>query len=431
MGMRKSQNVGQDTELATHNKPAILLIEDQHSLAHMTAAMLYERWDFAVTIATTMQHAKEIIQEQPDAFFLAVSDLNLPDAPKGQIIDVLTEAKLPFIALTGMFNEEMRNDIMSRGAIDYVLKDSINAYEYIVELVGRLYKNTTTKVMVIDDSASVRQLLQRMLQVQFLQVVTAENGRDGITKLWQQPDIKLVLVDHEMPVMDGFTFLSTVRRKLSKVQLAVIGISGSENKQLSAQFLKMGANDFIAKPFSYEELACRVRQNLEMQEGIEAVRYIAFHDYLTGLLNRRAFFEQGAVLFDKNIKNANPVAVAVIDIDFFKKINDAYGHDAGDITLKHFSAVLVEHFGANLVARIGGEEFAVLIDETTNVEARFEAMRLHVASATVDFNNVQIAYTISIGLTQQSQSGLKAMLKLADTNLYQAKNSGRNQLVTL
>ncbi|BBP00199.1 GGDEF domain-containing response regulator [Sulfuriferula nivalis] len=429
--MSKSNNTHLNTIVSDHIAPEILLIEDQHSLAHMTAAMLYERWDFAVTIATTKQQAQDIIRKKPGVFFLAVSDLNLPDAPHGEIIDVLTAAKLPFIALTGMFNEQMRNDIMSRGAIDYVLKDTINAYEYIVELVGRLHKNTLTKVLVIDDSASVRAMLQEMLRIQFIQVVTAENGREGITKLWQQPDIKLVLVDHEMPVMDGFTFLSTVRRKLSKVQLAVIGISGSENKQLSAQFLKMGANDFIAKPFSYEELACRVRQNLEMQEGIEAVRYIAFHDYLTGLLNRRAFFEQGAVLFNQNIKHANPLAVAVIDIDFFKKINDAYGHDAGDITLKHFAAILVEHFGANLVARIGGEEFAVLIDETTNVEARFEALRLHVASAIVDFNNMQIAYTISIGLTQQSQSGLNAMLKLADTNLYTAKNSGRNQLVAV
>lgn len=320
---------------------------------------------------------------------------------------------------------------MGKGVIDYVLKDSINAYEYIVDLVGRLYRNTRIKVLVIDDSPSFRDILRHMLSKQCLQVVAAVDGIEGLEYLEQQRDIKLVLVDHEMPNMDGFAFVAAVRRKLGKDRLAMIGISGSENKRLSAQFLKLGANDFISKPFTYEELICRVSQNLEMQESIETVRYAAYHDYLTGLFNRRYFFEQGGRLHAEAIKVGKPLVAAVVDIDFFKKINDTYGHGCGDVVLKHISALLDEHFGNDLVARIGGEEFALLFSDAGKASERCEAFRLHVAQSPVISGDAVIHFTVSIGIARQPKAspGLDATLKLADDNLYQAKESGRNRII--
>lgn len=268
-----------------------------------------------------------------------------------------------------------------------------------------------------------------MLQVQGLQVVVAHDGLEGLESLERHRDIKLAIVDHEMPNMDGFNFLLNVRRKLGKDRLAVIGVAGAGNLKLSAQFLKLGANDFISKPCSYDELVCRVSQTLEMQENLEAVRYVANHDYLTGLLNRRAFFEQGGRLFEEHIRAGAGLGVAVMDIDFFKKINDSHGHGGGDIVLKHFARLLEEYFQHELVARVGGEEFFVLFKDDQHAAAQCEGFRALVENSQVYFGDTLITHTISIGLTFRVQSGLDDMLKAADENLYQAKQSGRNRVV--
>lgn len=419
----------------------ILLVEDQRSLAQMAAKMLYDRWGCHVLIATNLAHVRTILAQGEQQFFAAVSDLNLPDAPNGEVIDELIAARIPVIAMTGMLDEAMHDKIMSKGVVDYVLKDSINSYEYIVDLVGRLFKNVHTKILVVDDSETFCTMLTGMLQIQGLQVLTANDGAAGLKLLEQQRDIKLVLLDYEMPTMDGFDFLLHVRRRLGKDRLAVIGMAGSGNKRMSAQFLKLGANDFIAKPFTYEELVCRVSQNLEMQENLEAIRYVAYHDYLTGLLNRRAFFEQGGKLFGDLSKAGRPLAVAVMDIDFFKKINDSYGHDGGDVALRHFAGLLTSHFKKDLVARLdqhfkpdlvarfGGEEFALLITDPDQAAAQCEAFRQHVEQSSVKFGDTVITFTVSIGIACQLQPNLEAMLRQADENLYKAKETGRNCIV--
>jgi diguanylate cyclase (GGDEF)-like protein len=295
--------------------------------------------------------------------------------------------------------------------------------------VGRLFRNVHTKILLIDDSDTFCAMVKGMLLIQGLQVVTASDGVEGLKLLGQQRDIKLVLLDYEMPNMNGFDFLSRVRRKLGKDRLAVIGMAGSRNARMSAQFLKLGANDFIEKPFTYEELICRVSQNLEMQENIEAMRHLAYHDYLTGMLNRRAFFEQAEIQFDENLKSGKLQAVAMIDIDFFKKINDRYGHEGGDVALKHFAVLLGDHFKDDLVARVGGEEFSLLISDAENATAQCEAFRQCVEKSSVKFGEVVITFTISIGIASQPQSTLDDMLKKADGNLYRAKETGRNRIV--
>jgi diguanylate cyclase (GGDEF)-like protein len=146
-------------------------------------------------------------------------------------------------------------------------------------------------------------------------------------------------------------------------------------------------------------------------------------------LNRRAFFEQAEIQFDENLKSGKLQAVAMIDIDFFKKINARYGHEGGDVALKHFAALLGEHFDDNLVARMGGEEFSLLFTDAENVAAQCEAFRLCVEKSSVKFGNVVINFTISIGIASQPKATLYEMLKQADGNLYKAKETGRNRIV--
>jgi diguanylate cyclase (GGDEF)-like protein len=407
----------------------ILLVEDDRALALMAAKMLHERWGCRVLIATTLAQVQTIIAQGQRHFFLAVSDLNLPDAANGEVIDALLAAGLPTIAVTGSFDRGLLDRIMGKGVIDYVLKNSINAYEYIVELVGRLYRNTHIKALVIDDDEGFRLLLRHMLGLQRLQVVTASGGQEALALLERDDDIKLVLVDYLMAQMDGIRFVAEARRRLSKDRLAVIGISGVEDPTVAAQFLKQGANDFIAKPFTYEELVCRISHNLQMLESIEAVRYIAYHDYLTGQLNRRAFFEEGGKRHAQALKEGDAAAVAMLDIDFFKKINDTHSHDAGDAVLRHFSTLLDAYFGGELVGRLGGEEFALLVADGAQAAARCEAFCRAVAQSPAMFDDQPIPFTVSIGLSRRLQADLEASLRLADEQLYLAKQQGRNRVI--
>lgn len=409
----------------------ILLIEDQKSIANMLVSMLEESGHFKVALVQSYQEAKEILTAKRTEFFITISDLNLPDASNGEVIDLLIAHQQPIVAITGYFDQALHASLSQVGVIDYVLKKNINAYEYLVKLVSRLYFNQFIKVMVIDDSPTVQQITGLYLERQFLNVVYAGNGEEGLALLHAQPDIKLVLVDAEMPEMDGLTFTAHARQLADQNRLCIVGISSSEKTDLSAQFLKHGANDFISKPFTYDELTCRVNQNLSMLNYIEEIDQIAYVDFLTHLPNRRSFFKLGGNQVSEAIKKKAHLVVAIMDIDFFKTINDTYGHDCGDEVLKEVSVAIKTTLAGQFVARIGGEEFGLIINANNFNESRaiLDQLMQCINELTVTYENEKINITVSIGATYEIKNNVDETLKIADELLYVAKSSGRNKLV--
>ena len=409
----------------------ILLIEDQQSIAAMTASMLQEKWNCAVTIASSYQAAQAILTANQTGFFFSFFDLNLPDANNGEIIDLLLQHQQAVVAITGHFNKNLHADLIDKGVIDYVLKKNINAYDYLTNLVGRLYLNQFIHVLVVDDSKSIQQVTGNFLTKQFLKVSFADNGQQALDILSQNNQIQLVLVDAEMPIMDGLTFTAMARQTKDQNKLCIIGISGSDQKDLSAEFLKNGANDFISKPFSYDEITCRVNQNLNMQGYMAEMQKIANMDFLTQLPNRRHFFSHGEKLVQAAKQEKTHIAVGIIDIDFFKEVNDTYGHDCGDEALKHVSAILKNTFKNAIVARLGGEEFGFITQEKnfTESDALIELFRTTLMSSSFYFDSVEIKITASIGASYVLKENLDETLNIADHHLYLAKNSGRNKTV--
>ena len=408
----------------------VLVIEDQKSLAGLLAAMIRERWGCEVHLAHSLEQTANLLSTQDPPYRVAVCDLNLPDAPYGEVIDLVKSADVAAIALTGSFGEDLREAILKKGVIDYVPKDSTNSFGYVTELVGRLQKNYRIKLLVVDDSLSARAVLKHILEMLRFTVLTANDGAEALAVLEAHPDIALMLSDYAMPVMDGFELTAQARKLYGKERLAIIGISASEDKLISSQFLKNGANDFITKPYSYEEILCRVNQNLEMLEIIRINRDAATRDYLTRLYNRRYFFETGSPLHAAAKSRQRPLTAAMLDIDHFKKINDQYGHDCGDEVLRQVARLLDHHLGQWLVARLGGEEFAVLLEETTLDEARghLEALRQAIAATPLSCGGRTIPVTISIGLSGQPGESIDDTIKSADLALYQAKEGGRNRV---
>jgi diguanylate cyclase (GGDEF)-like protein len=282
---------------------------------------------------------------------------------------------------------------------------------------------------VVDDSKVSRFVLERELVLQQFEVTHACNGEEALEILQAQSDIKLVLVDSKMPVMEGYTFVEQARKLYSRDELIIIGISGSLDSRTAVQFLKAGANDFIAKPFNYEMLLCRISRNLDMLDAVELAKSLSNVDFLSNLYNRRYFFEQGGKLL-ATLRRGNPLTVMMMDIDNFKKVNDTYGHDVGDLVIKHFAKLLKKYFPDDIVARIGGEEFAVISKSPqylTNFD-QINTFRQAIEAEKIQLNAHVLQYTCSIGVCNVVGENLDEMVIHADKNLYKAKQSGKNKV---
>ena len=410
-------------------KERILLVEDNKALSKLVKKKMEENLDFDIIQSYTLEETNEILEDSDD-FFIALLDLNLPDAPDGEVVDTVLSYNVPSIILTGSIDEQVRDKMLSKkGVIDYVYKGNIEDVNYIFSLIKRLSKNRDIKLMIVDDSQMVRKQMKEILQKHMFKVLVAAHGEEALNYLEDNSDVKLVLTDYNMPVIDGLELTKRIREKYDKNRMAIISLTGSNEHLISAKFLKMGANDFINKPFSNEELICRINNTLEAGEQVELLSKFANYDFLTGVYNRRYFFNHIKDFLHKNKK----FAIAMLDIDYFKKINDTYGHDVGDIVLKNLAMILKNNTkGSDIVARFGGEEFCIAlanVDEK-NAISFFVKLKNIISKERIEIKNTIIKYSVSIGvyIGENTNKDITSIIKNADEALYSAKNRGRNRV---
>ncbi|ARN76159.1 diguanylate cyclase [Oceanicoccus sagamiensis] len=409
----------------------LLIVEDSRLvgkiLKHLASSMLP---DYTVHYATTYKEGCELFEQHQHNIFAAIIDLNLPDAPNGEMAGYLLSNELPIIVLTGNYSDESRERLLLLGVVDYVTKESQYSYEHAIGLVRRLEKNQSIKIVVAEDSQAQQMFITSLLEQHLYQVITANNGAEALAIIEQDPSINLLITDYNMPQMDGFELTKALRRKFNKSELIIIGLSGVEQKTLSARFIKNGANDFLCKPFIQEEFHCRVTHNIEAQEQLNRIREWAYHDALTNLYNRRYLFDKGLELHKNARKNGEALSIAVIDIDHFKQINDTYGHDVGDKVLIAISSLLTSSLGDYPIIRMGGEEFCIVMPNKCNQDAYdiIDQFRDNLAGKTI-VADPRITITISAGVASALQQSLDDQINAADKLLYQAKEDGRNRTV--
>ncbi len=409
----------------------ILLVEDNKSLSRLISMKLESSLDFEVHVAYSFKEAQLFMRKFK--YFIALLDINLPDAPNGEIVDSVIEHGIPVLVLSANMDRAFRKQMLSKEIIDYVAKGGSEDINYIIHTIERLSKNRQHKVMVVDDSILFRKQMKQMLENLFFQVYAVAHGEEALGMLKDFPDIRIVLTDYAMPVIDGLTLTKEIRKSFKKEQLAILAISSNEDEDVSAKFLKSGANDFIKKPFSKEEFSCRVNNTIEALENIDTITNHTNRDPLTGLYNRRYFFKEMVSYFDKIVADNGEMIIAMIGVDNFKQLNDTYGKDAGDRVLVYLSEILRSNVEEkDLVVRFDGDQFCILFKDTTFEEGSFllEALRYkaELAYITVD-DGREVNFTISIGATHQYESSLEDMVNQADMLLFSAKNSGKNSVV--
>ena len=425
-------------ETGPRSRKRILLVEDNGFLGAQIERRFNGEGDFDVVWVRSLAEGRTRLVTENEEFFAAVLDFNLPDAPRGEVIPEVLAHNIPAIIFTASSDAAVREAVWSYNVVDYVFKDDPQSIAYLIRTIRRLESNLQTKVMVVDDSSFFRKVLTDLLQTHLFQVLSATDAESALVLLNEHPDIRLVLTDYEMPGMNGLELTRTIRQHFSRDEMAVIGISAAGDQVMAANFIKSGANDFIIKQsFLTEEFYSRITSNIENVERARMILALSIRDYLTGLYNRRYLFEAGRQLLARVQRRQNSLACAMLDIDFFKRINDTFGHDAGDQVLRRMGAILKEHFRAgDIVARFGGEEFCVLAADvaTNDLLPLFERLRETIAAAEITTDSGrQLRITVSIGVCEGTgkEIDLEGMIRLADKCLYQAKNGGRNRVVAV
>ena len=297
------------------------------------------------------------------------------------------------------------------------------------------------RVLLVDDrSSSADRVTVALRGVHHLDIET--DPQEAIFKS-AEGGYDLMIISLGLANYDGLRLVSQIRSLERTRQLPILLIAETEDRQRILRGLDMGVNDYLLRPLDRNELLARVRTQVRrkryadsLRDNVQASIEMAVVDALTGLHNRRYLESHLATMLHNASQRGRPLSLMILDIDFFKRVNDTYGHDAGDEVLKGFSQRVKSVVrGGDLVCRMGGEEFVVVMPDTEEAVGRKVAERIRQAierdTFQIDAAGRRIPVTVSIGLSSRGQDISPDLLfKRADNALYRSKNEGRNRVTS-
>jgi diguanylate cyclase (GGDEF)-like protein len=303
-------------------------------------------------------------------------------------------------------------------------------------------------VLIVDDNPTNLMVLSQMLKEVGLKVRVSTDGETAIEQIKEELP-KLILLDIQMPGIDGFETCRRVKSSPSTSEIPLIFITANHGTENIVKGLSLGAVDYILKPFQKEEVLARVQVHLRLHFLARKVQEqaVALHlanqqlerlanlDGLTQVANRRRFDEQLKLEWERSIQEAAPLSIILCDIDYFKRYNDFYGHQAGDICLMQVAKAIERSIRrpTDFVARYGGEEFVVILPNTSFEEASYVAEVIQRNIQQLNINHVQSKVadhlTLSLGISSMvptNDTSATCLVATADKALYESKRRGRN-----
>lgn len=287
-------------------------------------------------------------------------------------------------------------------------------------------------VLIVDDNRTNSTFCEKLLSRSGYETAVCSSGEEAMDFMGKNtPD--LILLDIVMPGIDGFQFCDQLKRTPRLKDTPVIFLSAMNDETSIINGFKCGGVDFITRPFRAQELIARTRTHIELKKAKEKLLTMAVTDELTGLFNRRYFMNRLNQEFERVKRYESIFTFIMIDIDYFKRINDTHGHLAGDCVLRNAADIMKKSLRlSDTVGRIGGEEFAILLPETEieyGVEIA-ERLRKKIDESELDFECKSLKLTISAGISDSDSGDLTvdAVLNRADMALYSAKEDGRNRV---
>ena len=294
-------------------------------------------------------------------------------------------------------------------------------------------------ILVVDDMTTTLLLLHDLLKDTY-EVKIAKSGTKALEILESPNDIDLILLDIEMPDINGYDVCKRIKNNETIKNIPIIFITGRTSQEDEEYGLNLGAIDYITKPFNNAIVKLRIKNYLDLKIKNDMLEKLSMYDGLTNIRNRRFFDETFEKTFSEIKRDKKSLAVLMIDIDFFKPYNDNYGHGQGDETLRKVAKALEKTIkrASDFVARYGGEEFVILLKDINKDGVEAVANNLLNAvrelKITHEFSKIENYVTVSIGASFYNSSSditkLELLLK-ADETLYNVKNSGRNNFAIL
>ena len=294
-------------------------------------------------------------------------------------------------------------------------------------------------ILVVDDMTTTLLLLHDLLKDTY-EVKIAKSGTKALEILESPNDIDLILLDIEMPDINGYEVCKRIKNNETIKNIPIIFITGRTSQEDEEYGLNLGAIDYITKPFNNAIVKLRIKNYLNLKIKNDMLEKLSMYDGLTNIRNRRYFDETFEKTFSEIKRDKKSLAVLMIDIDFFKPYNDNYGHGQGDETLRKVAKALEKTIkrASDFVARYGGEEFVILLKDINKDGVEAVANNLLNAirelKITHEYSKIENYVTVSIGVSYYNSSSditkLELLLK-ADETLYNVKNSGRNNFAIL
>ncbi len=290
--------------------------------------------------------------------------------------------------------------------------------------------NKKKTILIVDDTETNIDILLELLSDEY-DILVSLSGNNAL-EILQDEKIDLILLDIMMPNMNGYEVCTILKDNEITKNIPVIFITAKTDEDSIEKAYEVGGMDYIVKPFKPRELKARVKTQLHLRDLIEHLEFIASYDEMTGIYNRRKFFNSAIKKFNNDRKNLYAV---MIDIDKFKLVNDTYGHAVGDKVIKIIAETISQNISEDsILGRIGGEEFAILGNFISKEEVikqmeeiREEIDKLEVVTDT----SLVVKFTISEGISKATDEmkDVDELLKIADKALYSAKGTGRNKVI--
>lgn len=424
----------------------VLIIDDSKLIRRNIRSEL-EKLDYIVYEAASSKEAEEHLLNE--YFDVITTDMILPDASGLEVCQKI-KSNLKFentavIIITSKADTATRAQCFKSGATGYFTKSTINKTLSIFLKSLKHFVNKCRfdglKALIVEDSALQRQFISGLLKkisIHTVGVETIDSAIQTIEKKSFVPD--LILVDYFFS--SGQTcedLISYIRRDQRFNKVPVIAMTVADDREIRTRLFHLGVNDFFHKPFDVEEFYLRMRVHLQnkmllddMEKKNQLLQTQAITDSLTGIYNRRYFYEALNAENARFQRTKDVYSLIIFDIDHFKRINDQYGHTSGDEVIKEIASILKNSTrDADTAARYGGEEFIVLLPSTSCAGATILAEKLRETIHSHIFAGLDIVVTCSFGVASVTEAALsEKVVSLADKYLYQAKDMGRNCVVS-
>ncbi|WP_443750499.1 PleD family two-component system response regulator [Asticcacaulis solisilvae] len=446
----------------------VLIVDDIPANVRLLQAKLEADYYDVITAGNGQAGIETAIEEQPDIILL---DVMMPGVDGYEVCRQLKHhpetRHIPIILLTALDGREDRLSGLEAGADDFLTKPVDD-----IILMARLKALVRLKQMVDDlrqREASSRRaglsgedLYNRQISATGNVLILDDNERQGERLMLQLGHdhrcayvtdpaeglriaagrVDLVVLNMTAKAFDPLRWVAQLRSSEPTRHRPVLGIYNPDDRKALLKALDLGVNDVAPKPLDMQELLARAKTQIRrkrysdfLRDSLDRSLEMAVTDGLTGLNNRRFLDHQLSLALSRHNRGGQPCSVLLLDIDFFKRVNDTYGHDAGDEVIKEFARRLSLNVRAiDLPCRFGGEEFVVLMPETESVDAGHIAERVRQQVADAPFilsDGRQLNVTVSVGVATSQGLGdsPESLLKRADEGVYEAKSSGRNRVV--